>query len=70
MCGDQLNLYNQLLPTFREYGAALLGISVDSARCHQAFAKDRNFHFSLLTDFEPKGAVARQWGVRVPPGGL
>ncbi|WP_236194750.1 redoxin domain-containing protein [Pseudomonas glycinae] len=62
VCGDQLTLYNQLLPTFREYGAALLGISVDSAWCHQAFAKDRNFHFSLLADFEPKGAVARQYG--------
>ena len=62
VCGDQLTLYNQLLPTFREYGAVLLGISVDSAWCHQAFAKDRNFHFSLLADFEPKGAVARQYG--------
>ena len=36
--------------------------SVDSAWCHQAFAKDRNFHFSLLADFEPTGAVARQYG--------
>lgn len=62
VCGDQLTLYNQLLPTFREYGATLLGISVDSAWCHQAFSKDRNFHFSLLADFEPKGAVARQYG--------
>ncbi|WP_409260493.1 redoxin domain-containing protein [Pseudomonas putida] len=62
VCGDQLTLYNQLLPTFKEYGAALLGISVDSTWCHQAFAKDRNFHFSLLADFEPKGAVARQYG--------
>jgi len=62
VCGDQLTLYNQLSPTFREYGAVLLGISVDSAWCHQAFAKDRNFHFSLLADFEPKGAVARQYG--------
>lgn len=62
VCGDQLTLYNQLLPTFREYAATLLGISVDSAWCHQAFAKDRNLHFSLLADFEPKGAVARQYG--------
>ncbi|WP_085646598.1 MULTISPECIES: redoxin domain-containing protein [unclassified Pseudomonas] len=62
VCGDQLTLYNQLLPTFREYGATLLGISVDSAWCHQAFAKDRNFHFSLLANFEPKGAVARRYG--------
>lgn len=63
VCGDQMSLYNELLPTFAEYGATLLGISVDSAWCHQAFSKDRHLHFSLLADFEPKGAVARQYGV-------
>ena len=40
-----------------------VGISVDSAWSHLAFAKDRNLHFPLLSDFEPKGAVARQYGV-------
>lgn len=63
VCGDQMSLYNELLPTFAEYGATLLGISVDSAWCHQAFSKDRNLHFSLLADFEPKGAVAQMFGV-------
>ena len=40
-----------------------LGISVDGVWCHAAFAKDRKLHFPLLADFEPKGAVARQYGV-------
>ncbi|MGB9428915.1 MAG: redoxin domain-containing protein [Gammaproteobacteria bacterium] len=62
VCGDQMALYNQVLPTFKEYGATLLGISVDSAWCHQAFAQARNLHFTLLADFEPKGAVARRYG--------
>jgi peroxiredoxin len=40
----------------------VLGISVDSHWCHAAFAKDRHLHFPLLSDFEPKGAVAKQYG--------
>jgi peroxiredoxin len=62
VCGDQVALYNEILPEFREYGAEILGISVDGAWCHAAFARDRNLHFPLLADFEPKGAVARQYG--------
>ncbi len=63
VCGDQMSLYNQLLPEFHSYGAQLIGISVDSAWCHAAFAGDRKIHFPLLADFEPKGAVARDFGV-------
>jgi peroxiredoxin len=59
VCGDQVSLYNEILPEFREHGAAILGISVDGVWCHAAFARDRNLHFPLLADFEPKGAVAR-----------
>ncbi len=62
VCGDQVALYNEILPEFREYGAEILGISVDGVWCHAAFARDRNLHFPLLADFEPKGAVARAYG--------
>jgi len=62
VCGDQMALYNEILPDFREYGADLFGISVDGAWCHAAFARDRKLHFSLLSDFEPKGAVSRMYG--------
>jgi peroxiredoxin len=55
-------LYNEILPEFREYGAEILGISVDGVWCHAAFARDRKLHFPLLSDFEPKGAVARLYG--------
>ena len=63
VCGDQMALYNEVLPEFQRYGADLLGISVDGVWCHLAFAKDRKLHFPLLADFEPKGAVARRYGV-------
>ena len=62
VCGDQMALYNEVLPEFRKHGAELLGISVDGAWCHQAFARDRRLHFPLLADFEPKGAVAKKYG--------
>jgi len=44
-------------------GAELIGISVDGSWCHSAFGKDRKLHFPLLSDFEPKGAVAKLYGV-------
>lgn len=63
VCGDQMSLYNEVLPEFARYGAYLLGISVDGAWCHAAYRQHRNLHFSLLADFEPKGAVAKKYGV-------
>jgi peroxiredoxin len=58
-----MTLYNEILPEFRRFNAALIGISVDGAWCHTAFAKDRKLRFPLLADFEPKGEVARTYGV-------
>ena len=55
-------LYNELLPEFRKHHAEVIGISVDGVWCHAAFARDRNIHFPLLADFEPKGAVAQMYG--------
>lgn len=63
VCGDQLALYNELLPEFRKLGAEIMGISVDGAWCHLAYSKERNLHFPLLADFEPKGGVARLYEV-------
>jgi peroxiredoxin len=63
VCGDQMSLYQAVLPEFHKLKAELLGISVDGAWCHAAYAQHRNLHFPLLSDFEPKGEVARQYGV-------
>src|SRR4051794_26740579 len=42
VCGDQMALYNEILPEFqKDFDANLLGISVDSAWCHAAFSRDR-----------------------------
>jgi peroxiredoxin len=61
VCSDQLALYQELLPEFQRFNAELLGISVDGIWSHLAFAKDRNLHFPLLSDFEPKGEVSRTY---------
>jgi peroxiredoxin len=62
VCTDQLALYQEISPEFERLGADLVGISVDGAWCHLAFAKDRNLRFPLLADFEPKGEVSRAYG--------
>ncbi len=69
VCSDQLGLYQAVLPEFQKFGAELIAISVDSAWSHLAFAKDRNLHFPLLADFEPKGSVARAYHVYRHAGG-
>jgi peroxiredoxin len=61
VCGDEVALFNEVLSEFRKLNAEPLGISVDGVWCHVAFAKDRNLHFPLLADFEPKGAVAKAY---------
>jgi peroxiredoxin len=63
VCGDQMALYNEILSEFRQFNAELIGISVDGIWCHLAFAESRKLHFPLLADFEPKGDVARRYGV-------
>lgn len=62
VCGDEVALFNEILPEFRRYDAELLGISVDGVWCHSAFSSHHGLHFPLLSDFEPKGAVCRAYG--------
>ncbi len=69
VCGDELALFNEVLPEFQRYDAQLVGISVDGVWCHEAYAKARNLEFPLLADFEPKGDVCRKYDAyRMPDG--
>lgn len=43
--------------------AQVLGISVDSHWAHQAFKKQMGIGYPLLADFQPRGAVAQQYGL-------
>lgn len=63
VCADQMALYNAILPEFKRFDAQLVGVSVDGHWCHAAFKESRSLRFPLLADFEPKGQVARVYGV-------
>ena len=63
VCGDELDIFNEVLDEFRRHDAQLLGISVDGVWCHLAYSRDLKLAFPLLSDFEPKGEVARNYGV-------
>jgi peroxiredoxin len=62
VCGDELALFNEVLPELQAHDAQLLGISVDGVWCHRAYSDARHLRFPLLSDFEPKGEVSRAYG--------
>jgi peroxiredoxin len=62
-CTDQLSLYQDSMSDFKKQGATLYGVSVDSAFSHKAFRDHLGIEFPLLADFEPKGEVARKYGM-------
>ena len=68
-CTDQLNVYQEVLGELGEKGARLYGISVDSAFAHRAFREHLGITFPLLADFEPKGEVAKAYGVYIDERG-
>jgi peroxiredoxin len=70
VCGDELALFNEVLPEFQRHDAELLGISVDGVWCHRAYKDARHLNFPLLADFEPKGAVSRAYGAYRPKDGF
>jgi peroxiredoxin len=63
VCTDQLNVYQEVLGELEADGAKLYGISVDGAFCHNAFRKHVGVTIPLLSDFHPKGEVAKKYGV-------
>lgn len=70
VCGDQLALYNELVEEFAHRHAQLLAISVDGIWSHVALSEQRHYHFPLLSDFEPKGEVAKAYGVYAAEAGV
>jgi peroxiredoxin len=62
VCTDQLSIYQEVLGEIEAKGAALVGVSVDSAFCHHAFRESLNLTIPLLADFHPKGEMSRAYG--------
>jgi peroxiredoxin len=70
VCSDQLSIYQEVKPEIAEKGVELVGISVDSAYAHKAFQEKLGIDTTLLSDFEPKGEVARAYGSYVEEMGF
>jgi peroxiredoxin len=61
--------YQADLSRFEGYDTQVLGISVDSVPCNKAWAKSLGgISYDLLSDFEPKGEVAKKYGAYRPEG--
>jgi mycoredoxin-dependent peroxiredoxin len=63
VCTDQLGLYNDLLDEFAARGATLYGVSCDATWSQEAFREQLGVDIEQLSDFEPKGATCRAFGV-------
>jgi peroxiredoxin len=70
VCSDQLSLYQEVKPELEEKGLAVLGVSVDSPYAHKAFQEKLGIDTTLLSDFEPKGEVARAYGSYIDAIGM
>ncbi|HSK50600.1 MAG TPA: redoxin domain-containing protein [Solirubrobacterales bacterium] len=62
VCSDQFSLYQEVKPEIEAKGVTMLGVSVDSPYAHKAFQEKLGVDTTLLSDFEPKGEVARAYG--------
>jgi peroxiredoxin (alkyl hydroperoxide reductase subunit C) len=63
VCNDQLTLYEEVLDEFAARGATLYAISTDAHWSQTAFQEKLGSSIRQLSDFEPKGATARAFGV-------
>ena len=70
VCGDQLSIYQEVKPEIAAKGVELVGISVDGFFAHKAFQEKLGIDTTLLSDFEPKGEVARAYGSYVEKMGF
>lgn len=63
VCTDQLALYEEVVGDLRERGADIYGVSCDSTWTQKAFREQLGVSIPQLSDFEPKGASCRVFGV-------
>ncbi|MHB8692423.1 MAG: redoxin domain-containing protein [Solirubrobacteraceae bacterium] len=63
VCTDQLNLYEEVLEEFAAQGATLYAVSCDATWSQTAFKEKLGVSIEQLSDFEPKGATCRAFGV-------
>jgi peroxiredoxin len=55
---------------FETLDAEVLGVSVDSVWSHKAYAEKMGIKYSLLADFQPRGAMSEKYGVYLADKGI
>jgi peroxiredoxin (alkyl hydroperoxide reductase subunit C) len=63
VCTDQQNLYQEVLGELEQRGATMYGVSCDATWSQTAFKEQLGVAIEQLSDFEPKGAACRAFGV-------
>ncbi|HMI51015.1 MAG TPA: redoxin domain-containing protein [Candidatus Saccharimonadales bacterium] len=58
------------MKSFAALDAEILGISVDSTWSHKAYADKMHITYSLLADFQPRGAASEKYGVFLADKGI
>ena len=66
---EHVCIVNGMKP-FEALDAQVLGVSVDSAWSHNAYAEKMGIKYPLLADFHPKGAMSEKYGVYLPEKGI
>ncbi len=70
VCSKEHACFFEDFKQFEGLDAQILGISVDSAWAHKAFAQQLRISYPLLADFHPKGAVADKYGLYLADKGI
>ncbi len=70
VCSAEHGKCAQMFPRILTAKVQVLGISVDSIWSHNAFARAYRIPYPLLSDFQPRGAVAERYGVFLPEFGI
>ena len=73
VCTNEHACFVNDMKRFEQLDAQVLGVSVDSAWSHKAFAEKMGIGYPLLADFQPRGAVGENsefiWPTRASPAG-
>ena len=56
--------------SFDKLDAEVMGVSVDSVWSHKAYAEKMGIKYSLLADFQPRGAMSEKYGVYLADKGI
>ena len=70
VCTSENQCFQKTSERYVAADAQMLGISVDSAWAHAAFAQQLGLNYPLLADFHPKGEVARKYGLYLEESGI